>query len=61
MLKLSEQEKKNAINEVRILASIEHPNIIGYKEAFFDDPTSTLCIVMEFAAGGDLLKKVEKH
>lgn len=35
--------------------------MIAYKEAFFDDPTSTLVIVMEFAAGGDLLGKVEKH
>jgi len=43
------------------LASIDHPNIIGYKEAFFDDLSSSLCIVMEFAGGGDLLAKVEKH
>ena len=60
MTKLSEAEKVNAINEVRILASLDHPNIIAYKEAFFDDPSSTLCIVMEFASGGDLLGKVEK-
>lgn len=61
MLKLSSKEKENAVNEVRILASYDHPNIIAYKEAFFDDATSTLCIVMEFASGGDLLQKVEKH
>lgn len=36
MLNLSEKEKENSINEVRILASIRHPNIIGYKEAFTD-------------------------
>lgn len=34
---LSEKEKENALNEVRILASIRHPNIIGYKEVFFDE------------------------
>jgi NIMA (never in mitosis gene a)-related kinase len=33
---LSDKEKDNAINEVRILASIKHPNIISYKEAFID-------------------------
>jgi NIMA (never in mitosis gene a)-related kinase len=60
MTKLSEKEKANAVNEVRILASINHPNIIAYKEAFFDDMSSTLCIVMEYAAGGDLLNKIEK-
>ena len=34
---LSTKEKENALNEVRILASFEHPNIIAYKEAFFDE------------------------
>lgn len=36
MGKLSEKEKDNALNEVRILASVAHPNVIGYKEAFFE-------------------------
>ena len=31
-----------------------HHNVIGYKEAFFDENSQTLCIVMEFADGGDL-------
>ena len=38
-----------------------HENIIGYKEAFVDDSTSTLCIVMEYADGGDLLDKIKSH
>jgi len=53
--KLSSKEKENALNEVRILASISHPNVIGYKEAFFEDSTNSLCIVMENADGGDML------
>lgn len=57
-MKLSEKEKENALNEVRILASIEHPNIASYKEAFFEESTSSLCIVMEYADGGDLLSKI---
>jgi len=32
---LKEKEIENSLNEVRILASIKHPNIIGFKEAFF--------------------------
>ena len=52
--KLSAKEKDNALNEVRILASIEHPNIISYKDAFFEEASQSLCIVMEFADGGDL-------
>ena len=35
--------------------------MVAYKEAFFDENNSVLCIVMEFADGGDLLKKVEAH
>lgn len=61
MMKLSEREKQNALNEVRILASIQHPNIIGYKEAFFEDATSSLCIIMEYADGGDLLNLISSH
>lgn len=36
LAKLTTKEKDNAINEVRILASINHENIAGYKEAFFE-------------------------
>ena len=58
MVKLSAKEKENALNEVRIMASINHPNVIGYKEAFFEDVTNTLCVVMEFADGGDMLAMI---
>ena len=61
MGKLSAKEKENALNEVRILASVNHPNVIGYKEAFFDEPSGALCIVMEFAEGGDLQAKINEH
>ena len=61
MGKLSIKEKDNALNEVRILASISHPNVIGYKEAFFEDATNCLNVVMEYADGGDLLMKINNH
>lgn len=59
MTTLNEKEKENALNEVRILASIVDPYIIGYKESFFDEDSSSLCIVMEYADGGDLQKKIQ--
>ena len=47
--KLKEKDKKNALNEIRFLASIESPFVVDYKEAFYDDKTEMLCIVMECA------------
>ena len=58
MQKLSAKEKENALNEVRILASIHHANIAGYKEAFFEESSSSLCIVMEYCDNGDLQTKI---
>lgn len=45
---------------MRILASINHPNICSYKEAFVEESTQSLCIVMEFADGGDLQTKINQ-
>jgi NIMA (never in mitosis gene a)-related kinase len=42
MEKLSDKEKENALNEVRILASVGHQNIVSYKEAFIDETSSSL-------------------
>ena len=42
MMNLSDKEKYNALNEVRILASIRHPNVIMYKEAFLEEKTNSL-------------------
>ena len=58
MSKLTAKEKDNAINEVRILASLDHENVAGYKDAFFEESSQTLCIVMEYADGGDLQSKI---
>ncbi len=39
---LSEKEKQNALNEVRILASVRDTNIVSYKEVFIDEASSSL-------------------
>lgn len=51
---MGQREKENALNEIRLLASIHSPYIISYKDSFFDELKKTLCIVMEFAEEGDL-------
>ena len=58
---LSDKEKENALNEVRILASVKSNFVVSYKEAFFDEKDRTLCIVMEFADNGDLYQKITEH
>ena len=58
---LSTKERENALNEIRILASLQHKNIIGYKEAFFDEESKTLNIVMEFADDGDIEGKISHN
>ena len=55
---LSLKEKQNALNEVRILASVNSPFVISYKESFIDEKDQALCIVMEYADEGDLFQKI---
>ena len=57
---LKKKELENALNEIRILASVKHPNIIGYREAFIDKTSEDLCIIMNYAGGGDLSVKIKE-
>lgn len=61
MHKLKQKEKENSLNEIRILASINHPNVIQYYDAFYDSMNNCLCIAMEYAEMGDLEKKISKN
>ena len=42
MANMNAKNQENALNEVRILASINNSNIIQYKEAFIDYSTKSL-------------------
>ncbi|MCF0124257.1 MAG: protein kinase, partial [Clostridia bacterium] len=59
--KMDIKEREAALNEIRILASLSHPNIVGYKEAFFDEPSKTINIVMEYADDGDIDHKIKEN
>ena len=56
---LSDQEKRDAINEVSVLSSLRHPNIVEYIDSFTE--TETLYIVMEYADDGDLSLKIRNR
>jgi len=51
---MTEKERENSLNEIRLLASLDCEYIIKYKDSFFDDETKTLFVVMEYAQNGDL-------
>ena len=45
-------EQRAMLEEVRLLASLRHPNLVCYYEAFVDH--CRLCVVMQLVSGGDL-------
>ena len=38
---LKEEDKANALNEIRLFAPIDHPNVVKYREAFLDHSDGT--------------------
>lgn len=49
------------MNEIRLLASVKHPNVVEYKESFFDENSQSLCLVMEYVDDGDLAHKITEN
>lgn len=56
---LDKEQQKDAVNEVQVLSSLKHPYIVRYHESFIDE--GTLAIVMDYAEGGDLAKRIKDH
>lgn len=54
--KLSEAKLDKLIDEIRILSSVDHPNIIKYYETYNDE--HYFHIVMEYCTGGELFERV---
>ena len=61
ILNLSEKQKLNSLNEIRVLASIKSKYIVNYKEAFLDEKDCSLCLVMEYADRGDLANRIKQQ
>lgn len=56
--RMDSKERRDAVNEVRVLSSLKHPYIVSYRESFLDG--RSLCIVMDYAEGGDLYTRITK-
>ena len=56
----SDKKKELFFNELKILLPLTHKNIIWYKEAFYDQETKTLNMVLEYINGGDLSMKIKE-
>ena len=59
--KMSKREVSDAVNEIRVLASVRHPHIVSFLQAFLDKGDSELCIIMEYCGCGDLAQKVDRY
>ncbi|EAR85026.2 plant dual-specificity MAP kinase kinase family domain protein (macronuclear) [Tetrahymena thermophila SB210] len=57
---MSPEEKKESYKEAKILEQLNHPNIVKFKE-IYKTKSGKLCIVMEYADGGDLSQKIQKQ
>lgn len=55
---IDQKARDKCLKEVRLLQSLDHPNIIRYLDSFISD--DDLVIVVEWAAAGDLKRQLRK-
>lgn len=54
---MSQQEKKEAYHEAKVMSAFDHPNIIKFRDVY-TTTNGKLNIVMDYADGGDLSSKI---
>ena len=50
---MTPQERKETVQEAKLLSALDHPNIVSFKEVY-KTKKKKFHIVMEYADGGDL-------
>lgn len=55
---MSEEERKETLREAKILEVLSHPNIVRFREVY-KTKKGKLCIVMDYADGGDLQSDIK--
>ena len=58
--KMSEKERIETLKEAQILQIFDHPNIVRFRESY-KTKKGHLCIVMDYADGGDLAAAIEQQ
>jgi len=58
---MDKKQREEAVLEIHILKSMRHPYIITYRESFMDKTNRCLCIVMDYADGGDLYTRIAQQ
>lgn len=56
---MSQKDKENTENEVRLLRELRHTNIVAYKDSYLDRDQQYLNIVMIYCEGGDMYNKIK--
>ena len=57
---MSVEEKTQTLREAKILEILNHPGIIRFREVY-KTTQGQLCIVMDYADGGDLSAKIKEN
>ena len=57
---MSEEERRETLNEAKILEVLNHPNITRFREVY-KTKKGKLCIVMDYADDGDLQGKIKQR
>mmetsp|Transcript_14636 Transcript_14636/g.25721 ORF Transcript_14636/g.25721 Transcript_14636/m.25721 type:complete len:806 (-) Transcript_14636:19-2436(-) len=58
---IAEGERKACQTEVKLLETMMHPNIVGFKESFVARRGKLLCIIMTYCDGGDLSERLKQN
>lgn len=58
---LDEKVKNDCIQEIDLLKSLNHPNIVGFIDYYYFEPQAKLFIIVEMAESGDLSSMIRRY